>query len=177
MEALVVDEMLNEVEPGEDGELVMTGPQLTRGYWHDAERTAAAFVRVPGRRGIYYRTGDRARRPVGEAPLVYLGRLDHQIKVQGHRVELGEVEAALREAAGVDLAVALGWPISQTGAGGVVGFIGDTPLQVAAVRDKLKKRLPPYAVPREIHVLSDFPLNPNGKVDRTVLFKRLEGSA
>jgi amino acid adenylation domain-containing protein len=177
MEALVVDEMLNEVEPGEDGELVMTGPQLTRGYWHDAERTAAAFVRVPGRRGIYYRTGDRARRPVGEAPLVYLGRLDHQIKVQGHRVELGEVEAALREAAGVDLAVALGWPISQTGAGGVVGFIGDTPLQVAAVRDKLKKRLPPYAVPREIHVLSDFPLNPNGKVDRRVLFKRLEGSA
>jgi acyl-CoA synthetase (AMP-forming)/AMP-acid ligase II len=177
MEALVVDEMLNEVAPGEDGELVMAGPQVSPGYWRDAARTAAAFVRLPGKQGTYYRTGDRVRSPIGEEPLVYVGRLDHQIKVQGHRVELGEVEAALMEEAGVDLAVALGWPMTRSGADGVVGFIADTTVDIGGLRDKLKKRLPLYVVPREIHVVSEFPLNPNGKVDRAALLMRLGGSA
>ena len=60
---LVVDAALGEVAPGEDGELLIAGPQVTRGYWRDPERTAAAFVAVPGREGVYYRTGDRVRRP------------------------------------------------------------------------------------------------------------------
>ncbi len=55
--------------------------------------------------------------------LHYLGRLDNQIQVHGHRVELGEVEAALREALGVDAVVALGWPLTEGGAGGVVAFV------------------------------------------------------
>src|SRR5207253_10670536 len=62
----VVDEMLNEVAPGEDGELVMAGPQVSPGYWRDAAQTAAAFVRLPGKQGTYYRTGDRVRRPRSE---------------------------------------------------------------------------------------------------------------
>jgi len=176
MEALVVDETLKEVRPGEDGELVMTGPQVSRGYWRDAAKTAEAFVHVPGKQGTYYRTGDRVQRPIGDESLVYLGRLDHQIKIQGYRVELGEVEAALREEAGIDLAVALGWPVTRSGAGGIVGFIADKAMDIAALREKLKKRLPLYAVPRVIHVLSEFPFNPNGKVDRTALLKRLGGS-
>ena len=177
MEALVVDEMLMEVPPGADGELLMTGPQVARGYWRDSEKTAAAFVVPPGRNKVYYRTGDRVRRLGGNGPLVYLGRLDHQIKVLGHRVELEEIEALLRQAAGVEIAVALGWPTTLGSAGGVVAFLADTSVDPSTLRTKLQAKLPGYAVPREIRLLTEMPLNPNGKIDRKALLELLEGSA
>ena len=110
MEAMIVDEELREVPAGGEGELIMTGPQLSHGYWCDEEKTRRAFVSIAGRNGTYYRTGDRVRRSAPDRPLVYLGRLDNQIKVLGHRVELGEVEAVVRSISGVDAVVALGWP-------------------------------------------------------------------
>ncbi|WP_257825636.1 AMP-binding protein [Rhizobacter sp. J219] len=88
MKVLVADEQLREVPVGEAGELLMTGPQLTLGYYKDADRTAAAFVVPPGQSEVYYRTGDRVRRPQPGQPLVYFGRIDNQIKIQGYRVEL-----------------------------------------------------------------------------------------
>jgi len=175
MEAIIVDEALTEVPPGGEGELLMTGPQLSLGYWRDAEKTAAAFVVPPGKSKVYYRTGDRVRKPVGEGPLVYLGRRDHQVKVQGHRIELGEVEAHLRQEAKVEAAVALGWPITPSGAGAIVAFLGATHVDTEEVKNRLRARLPGYAVPREIHLLPELPLNPNGKVDRKALLKILEG--
>src|SRR5215831_2975075 len=100
MEAVIVDEELREVDDGAAGELLMTGPQLSLGYWQEEETTRKAFVRLPGKHGVYYRTGDRVRRQASGKPLTYLGRLDGQIKVFGHRVELEEVEAAVRKASG-----------------------------------------------------------------------------
>src|SRR6185503_1299966 len=102
MDALVVDDTLREVPPGTAGELLMAGPQRTPGYWHDAEATLQAHVRPRNRDAVFYRTGDRVVRPIADGPLTYLGRLDHQIKVAGHRVELGEVEATLRDEPGVE---------------------------------------------------------------------------
>ena len=80
----------------------MNGPQMSLGYWKDSEKTAAAFVVPPGKKDIYYRTGDRVRRPLGNGPLTHLGRIDFQVKILGHRVELGEIEAAVRKACGLD---------------------------------------------------------------------------
>ena len=80
MEILVADEQLEEVAEGAQGELLLAGPQVTLGYWQDPEKTAAAFVTPPGRDAIHYRTGDRVRRPVAGGPLVYLGRVDQQIR-------------------------------------------------------------------------------------------------
>lgn len=177
MDALVVDEKLMEVPTGSEGELLMTGPQLSLGYWRDPERTAAAFVIPPGKDKVYYRTGDRVLKTVGDDPLVYLGRLDHQIKIRGHRVELGEVEAVLRQEAGVEAAIALGWPITPSGADSVVAFLGDTSVDPEAIRARLQTKLPGYAVPRDIHLLPKLPLNPNGKVDRKALLKLLEEMA
>src|SRR5437773_2488437 len=117
MDALIVDEDLREVAAGCEGELLMTGPQLTRGYWRDEEKTARAFVSIVGRNDIYYRTGDRVRRSGPDKPLIYLGRLDNQVKVLGHRVELGEVEAVVRSLSGVDAVVALAWPNSSNADG------------------------------------------------------------
>jgi acyl-coenzyme A synthetase/AMP-(fatty) acid ligase len=178
MQVLVADEHLREVAVGEAGELLMTGPQLTLGYFEDPERTAAAFVRPPGRDEIYYRTGDRVRRPGPGKPLVYLGRVDNQIKIQGYRVELGEVEAVLREEAGVDVAIAVGWPVTASGADGIVGFLGADHADAAGVRDRVIARLPPYMHPSELRLMPSFPLNANGKVDRKALLAILaEGAA
>jgi amino acid adenylation domain-containing protein len=175
MTALVADEHLREVAPGQDGELLMAGPQVTPGYWQDAEKTAAAFVVPPGRTERHYRTGDRVRRPLrpGE-PLVHLGRLDHQIKVLGHRVELGEIEAVLREESGVDAAIAMGWPPTSSGAGGIVAFLGDRDVDADALGESLAARLPDYMVPRRFVLLDELPLNANGKFDRNALRETLE---
>src|SRR5207244_56472 len=90
MEALIVDEDLREVAVGCEGELIMTGPQLSKGYWCDEEKTKRAFVSVKGREGAYYRTGDSVRRSAPNRPLVYFGRLDYHIKFIGHQVDLDE---------------------------------------------------------------------------------------
>lgn len=174
MDAIVVDEAMMEVLPGEEGELLMTGPQLSLGYWRDPEKTAAAFVVPPGKDTVYYRTGDRVEKPAGNGPLVYLGRRDHQVKVQGHRVELGEVEAHLRHEAKVETVVALGWPVTPSGAGAIVAFVGATYVDTEDIKKRLRTKLPGYAVPRQIHVLPGLPLNPNGKVDRKALLRILE---
>jgi acyl-coenzyme A synthetase/AMP-(fatty) acid ligase/acyl carrier protein len=170
MRAKVVDERLVEVPPGSSGELVMAGPQVALGYWDDPERTAAAFVTPPGETAVFYRTGDRVVRPVREDPLIFLGRLDSQIKIRGYRVELGEIEAAIRQEAGVDTAVVLGWPLAAAGgAEGVVAFIDDPGVDTAAMLRRVATRLPRYMVPREVRVVPSFPLNANGKVDRNAL--------
>jgi amino acid adenylation domain-containing protein len=178
MKVLVADDKLNEVAVGEIGELLMTGPQLTLGYYRDAKRSAAAFVEPPGRGEVYYRTGDRVRRPAPGQPLVYLGRVDNQIKIQGYRVELGEIEAVLRQEAGVDVAIAIGWPLTASGADGIVGFIGADGADTEAIRERVITRLPPYMHPSGLRCVSEFPLNANGKVDRKALQAMLvaEGS-
>lgn len=174
MDVLVVDEELREVPSRREGELLMGGPQVTLGYWQDPERTATAFVVPPGKKQTYYRTGDRVRRPNESGPMCYLGRVDYQIKIQGHRVELGEVESLLRQEAGVEVAVAVAWPVTASGAEGIEAFLIGDKLEPQAIRERLKRKLPSYAVPRRIHLLSELPLNPNGKIDHRQLINLLE---
>ncbi|HWA36483.1 MAG TPA: amino acid adenylation domain-containing protein [Burkholderiales bacterium] len=169
MRVLVADEAQKEVPVGEVGELLMTGPQLSLGYYKDPQRTAAAFVTPPGRPEVFYRTGDRVRRPAEGRPLVYLGRIDNQVKIQGYRVELGEIESVLREEAGVELAVAIGWPLNASGADGIVAFVAGHPEDTRELRERVILRLPPYMQPSEIRVVKEWPLNANGKIDRRAL--------
>ena len=175
MTALVVDNELREVGNEKEGELLVAGPQVTLGYLDDRQRTRSAFVMPPGSHEIHYRTGDRVVRGANGV-LHYLGRLDHQVQVHGHRVELGEIESAIRDAAGTP-AVALGWPVTESGVAGVVAFVaGDDTFDLAGVRTKLAATLPDYMLPREMHVLPELPLNANGKFDRTALRAYLEAS-
>ena len=174
MEALIVDAEFREVQDGQAGELVMTGPQMCLGYWQDDEKTKHAFVAVPGKEGkIYYRTGDRVRRREQNGVLNYLGRLDSQIKILGHRVELGEVESAVRETSGLAGVVALGWPLTERGADAIEVFLESGAFDTAELLEQLRSRLPPYMVPRNIRLLSRFPLNSNGKFDRVALLQLL----
>jgi amino acid adenylation domain-containing protein len=176
LRVLIVDEQLLEVAPGQVGELLVSGPQVTLGYWRDPERTAEAFVVPPEQDAVvHYRTGDLVRQPRDAGgPIAFLGRRDSQIKVRGVRIELGEVESALREASGVDEVVALGWPTTLVGADAVEAFIGADDVDVAAVRAALAERLPVHMVPRRVRALAQMPLNPNGKIDRAALIALLE---
>jgi amino acid adenylation domain-containing protein len=174
---LVVDTEMREVPVGGEGELLISGPQVTPGYWLSPERTAASFIRLAGSDQVHYRTGDLVRRPAAGEPIPYLGRLDFQIKISGVRIELGEVEQALRAAAGTDMAVAVGWPQTTSGASGIVAFIVKPGADTAAIRNQLKTALPSVMVPKDIHVIEDMPLNVNGKIDRKALIARLAAAS
>jgi amino acid adenylation domain-containing protein len=176
MNYLVVDQELNEVAPGEEGELLMNGPQMSLGYWKDAKKTAEAFLIPPGQTEVYYRTGDRVRRPRSPGPLIHLGRIDSQIKVLGHRVELGEIEATVRKHCGSDAVVATGWPRTSSGYGGVEVFI-ESRVESNYLRDAVGSELPEYMVPRRFHFREELPRNSNGKLDRTAISKLLEGES
>lgn len=174
--AVLLDDQLRPVQGGEPGELCVCGPQTVPGYWQDEVKTAERFVSVqmsPATTVRVYRTGDRAaRRETGD--YVYLGRVDHQIKVLGHRVELGEIEAALRTDPAVVEAVAVGWPVEDGTALGIVAFVSGTGVDSARLLERVRVTLPDYMTPRDIRLVETMPLNPNGKIDRNALRGRLE---
>jgi amino acid adenylation domain-containing protein len=177
MNVLVVDEELEEVPPGEDGELLMNGPQMSLGYWREPEKTASAFIVPPGRTDVYYRTGDRVRRPGNGRPMTHLGRVDFQVKIRGHRVELGEIEAVVRAATGLDGVVAVGWPRRESGFDGVEVFVEGEHRDLDTLRATISTTLPDYMVPRRFHFMDRLPQNANSKFDRVALMKLLEEGA
>jgi amino acid adenylation domain-containing protein len=164
----IVDDTLRPVPIGVPGELLLGGVQLARGYLNRPALTADRFVPDPfsrpgGQR--LYRTGDLARyRPDGS--IDYLGRLDHQVKIRGHRVELGEIEAVLSEQPSVSAAVVavhegqlVGYLVAGAGAG----------IDVTVVGSFLRDRLPEAMIPSHWVVLDALPLSASGKIDRGAL--------
>lgn len=170
----VVDEELRPVADGEEGELLICGDTVMSGYWNEPGETAASseqvFVRRPaggGFENVFFRTGDRVRR-LADGNLTFGGRADDQIKVRGHRVELGEVESALLSVEGVEHAAAFAVPDSEGSSkilAAVVGSVGSADTVVA----QLRGRLPVHAVPSRVELLDTLPRTPTGKVDRKAL--------
>ncbi|HZF13329.1 MAG TPA: amino acid adenylation domain-containing protein, partial [Thermoanaerobaculia bacterium] len=181
MQAWVLDRRGNPAPVGAVGELCLAGPGLARGYSGQPALTAQSFVphplaTLPGER--LYRTGDLAlRRPDGSLEL--RGRLDHQVKIRGWRVELGEIEAALTTLPGVRAAVVVAresapggrqlvaYVVGDAADAGDAGNIGDMGDDV--LRRALRERLPDPMVPAAFVVLPALPLTPNGKLDRAAL--------
>ena len=171
-QAWVVDGHLQPLPVGVAGELYLGGEGVSRGYLGRPELTAERFVpdpfaAKPGAR--MYRVGDLARyRPHGV--LEFLGRLDHQVKVRGFRVEPGEVESVLLTHEAVRAAVVL--PRTEaSGSAALVAYLETAPGAVSAgeLRQHLKSSLPDYMVPAAYAFLESLPLTPNGKVDRKAL--------
>ncbi len=180
MRVYVLDERLQPVTAGTAGEICVGGIGVGRGYLHDPERTAAAFVMpdpFSGTEGArLYRTGDRGRRRA-DGTLEWLGRLDAQVKIRGMRVEPAEVEAVLGTHPGVaEVAV-----VARVGAHGqllLVAFVALTSCgegwstDTVATADRLRdlrvfasERLPAAMVPATVTVIDRLPRTPNGKVD------------
>ena len=142
---------------------------MTTGYWRDSERTAAAFVDVgvdgTAQRG--YRTGDLAILN-DRGNFLYCGRADSQIQVDGHRVELGEVEHQARSF--LDGAGVAAVPIrTDDGRQEFLLFIQGNEGRETMTREYLGTQLPDYMVPRNVVSVAEFPLNLNGKIDRAKL--------
>jgi amino acid adenylation domain-containing protein len=158
------------VPRGAAGELWIGGASLARGYLARPALTAERFLPDPwsGEPGArLYRTGDLVRSRA-DGQLEFLGRIDHQIKLRGFRIEPGEIEAALRAHPGVsEAAVAVLPPQRLVAYVVVAGDAGDT--APGALRDFLRERLPAYMVPAAYVVLPALPLTPNGKLDRKAL--------
>jgi len=174
--AVLVDDELHPVPDGKPGELCLCGAQTSPGYWKDPAKTAERFIRIQAAglpEEVFYRTGDLARQ-LPNHEYVCLGRTDHQIKVLGFRVELGEIEGVMQTCAGVVQAVALGWPLSEGTAKGVVAFVSGTGIDTTEIRNACKASLADYMVPSRIIPMDEMPLNANGKVDRAVLKAQLD---
>jgi len=162
----VINESGSEVGDGESGELYVGGIALAEGYLHRPELTAERFVELGG--GRYYRTGDLVRRN-GGGSLEFLGRLDDQVKVRGHRVELGEIEAALHEHPAVkSCAVELRRERTPRLLAYWVARPGKE-CSTAALREYLSTRLPGHMIPARLLQLESLPRTPSGKVDRAAL--------
>lgn len=157
---------------GETGELIITGSTVSRGYFRNPEKTAAAFfLTEDGQRA--YRTGDSGF--VREDGMVYChGRMDSQIKFHGYRIELGDIEKNLMRLPGVEGAVV--FLQQKEGAGeGLTACVLQNPAEDTSytrrkwIRNAMKERVPTYMVPRRIVFFSDFPVTMNGKLDRKKL--------
>lgn len=151
------------------GELWVSGPGVAIGYRGDPARTADKFVTHAGRR--WYRSGDQVRyRPDGV--IEFLGRADNQVKIRGHRIELGEVEAVLAAHPAVEQAlVVMVSPAARQLCALVVLRDGGDP---EALRNWMQARLPRYAVPEHIRAVPHFQLTANGKIDRKELTRQAE---
>ncbi len=169
----LVDEDLHQVPPGSPGEIVIGGPGVGRGYVRRPGATAAVFVPDPwGEPGSrLYRTGDLGRYTV-DGQIEFLGRNDHQVKIQGQRVEPEEVEAVLRAHPAIDAAAV---SAHRSGADGRLRLVAHlvpangTALDRARIREHLLGRLPAAAVPTVLVTVDALPMTVGGKLDRKAL--------
>lgn len=169
MIAIITDENQNLLPAGEKGELCICGPQLTPGYWNNPERNGAVFFEkeYEGKIRRFYRTGDLCYFDA-DGDIMYSGRLDFQAKIQGYRVELGEIEYHAREYLKEHNAVA----VAFTNAGGnteIALFVEAAPMPEDDLTAYLRRKMPSYMIPSRIVFVPQFPLNANGKTDRNRL--------
>jgi len=156
------------------GELCLAGSQVTQGYLNDRARTAEQYVRLSGQGdAVWYRTGDLVERDV-RGTLHFLGRIDDQIKYRGHRIELQDIDHALRKASGSDLAVTVPFP-SNRDVQELVACIADSSVGEAELLQACRRLIPDYMVPTRVVFLVELPRNANGKIDR-VAITRLVGA-
>ena len=150
---------------GVAGELYLGGPKLSRGYIGRPDLTTAAFHSLPSlpHAGRLYKTGDRVRW-LRDGNLDFLGRVDFQIKLNGQRIETGEIEAVLQEAEGVSEAL-----VVVVAEGALVAYVVPADVPEAVLKQACKAVLPRYMVPVAFVGLDAWPLNASGKVDRKAL--------
>ncbi|MFI5735097.1 amino acid adenylation domain-containing protein [Kribbella sp. NPDC051587] len=157
----VLDAALAPAAPGVIGEIYLAGVQLARGYLDRPDLTAERFVANPfGSGERMYRTGDLAR-VSPDGVIDYVGRVDGQVKINGQRVEPGEVQAVLAQLPGVERAVVI-----ARGAQ-LAGYVTGTPSEEP--REWLARRLPPFMVPAFVLMIATIPTTANGKLDRNAL--------
>ncbi|MBN3898050.1 MAG: amino acid adenylation domain-containing protein [Nostoc sp. NOS(2021)] len=173
VEIYLLDSFLEPVALGVTGEIYIGGISLARGYLHRPSLTAEAFIphplaKTPGAR--LYKTGDRGVYDL-QGNIRFMGRQDAQVKFNGYRIELGEIEAALTRYARVDSAVVI-LRQDMPGRKRIVAYAltpKENPPTTNELRDYLTEVLPAYMIPSAVVLVTQWPLTPNGKIDRQAL--------
>jgi D-alanine--poly(phosphoribitol) ligase subunit 1 len=168
LHAAIVDQKQHFLSPGAEGELAISGPQVTPGYLHQPELTAARFPTLghptlgPSR---WYLTGDLSRQDEA-GRFHFLGRIDNQVQLRGHRIELDEIEYHLRKSSGCDNAIALFVETGKASEQQIIGVINRPELDLGQIRDRMRALVPGYMVPKRILYLATLPRSASGKIDR-----------
>jgi hypothetical protein len=166
-----LDDARRAVPIGSRGELYVAGPGVSAGYWQRPELTNERFITIsiPGSgETLAYRTGDVARL-TGDGSILFLGRRDYQVKINGYRIEIEEVENAINGIDGVQEA-AVAVRENDAGSRQLAGFMRLTQgTTVDDIKERISAALPRYMVPTLLEAVDDFPRMPNGKVDRKSL--------
>lgn len=161
---LILDENGNELPVGEKGELCIAGQQVTPGYWNNAEKNNTSFFyrNISSQQVRFYHTGDLCFMD-SDGDIMYSGRMDNQVKVQGFRVELGEIEYHAREATGKNAVCIAG---EEKGNVMLCLVVEGEPSDTKGLVTYMKSKMPHYMIPGTISFMEHFPLNSNDKVDR-----------
>ncbi|MES2121295.1 MAG: amino acid adenylation domain-containing protein [Chlamydiota bacterium] len=170
----ILDRYLNRAKPGKKGEIYIGGPGLAKEYFKQKKLTKERFLIINHLESYpirVFRTGDRGYfLPTGE--IVFVGRTDLQVKINGHRVELEEVEKFIGKCPQIEKVVAL--VVQEENQNRIVAFFsGKEAISPNQVRDFLSHELPPYMIPTTIIQISDWPLTSNGKIDKKNLMNFL----
>ena len=172
--AYVVDKRMRRVPAGVPGELIVSGPQVSRGYLNRPDKTAEVFIKNPfcdsGPHARAYRTGDVVRwRPDGDVE--FIGRQDGQVKVRGFRIELTEVEGVIRMYPGIEDATVAAFDSPAGGKFIAAYVVSKEKVDIDGLHGFIASQKPPYMVPAITMQIDAIPLNVNSKVDRRKLPK------
>lgn len=154
-----------------DGELYVAGKGVGLGYWNNPEKTVESFVSDPrpGKTGKVYKTGDLVKLRQ-DSNYEFIGRKDFQVKVMGHRIELGDIESALYSLLYVQEAGVIAVGVVETGGTKIIAFVNTKEARLASqIKTDLASILPDYMIPNTIELRPSLPRTSTGKVDRTKL--------
>ncbi len=171
VEVRIIGEDGKDAPPDQPGEIVLSSPFLSPGYWGRPDLTSAVFSDDAGRAGWrIYRSGDRGKMSA-EGLLFPLGRKDDRVKIRGHSVALPEVETALRDLEGVREAVVVAVENEKNPDAGkqLAAYVVAGDAKIKGLRHKLFSKIPSYMMPSEINVVESLPRTATGKIDRRVL--------
>ncbi len=167
---LILDESGNELPSGEKGELCIAGDQVTKGYWKNPEKNESSFFNkeVDGKKMRFYHTGDLCYKDE-DGDIMYSGRLDHQAKIQGFRVEMGEIEYHAREFLGGGTNVVCLAFDNKDALTEIAMFIESNEFNPDEMLAYMRTKMPSYMIPTRLFYVPEFQLNMNGKIDKNIL--------
>ncbi|MCX8131600.1 MAG: non-ribosomal peptide synthetase [Clostridia bacterium] len=169
----ILDEEMSRVQQGQKGELCIFGQCLAIGYLNDTEMTQKKFVPNPfAQNQKIYKTGDFVKE-LDDGNLLYIGRVDNQVKIRGHRIELEEIEAVINQFKGISQSIVKVTVINESDKMLEAFYISDVDLNIVQIKDYLSQKLPMYMIPSKFTRIKEFIYTQNGKVDRNRLGKNI----